>query len=189
MTTHNLKTHPEYFQAIWDEKRNFELRRDDVGFQVGDILHLQEWDPTRVSPKDPLDYDTWYTGRTSVRVITYILRASPADFGSPVPKGFCIMAIKPPTAPSWDVLRDFFRERATSEDWERVNSGREPVLHVPEEITRLREDLADRQSKLSDARSKTESLKSELSEMRNKVEALKSELAEIRADFAIVFET
>ena len=189
MTTHNLKTHPPYFQEVWDERKNFEIRTNDRDFQVGDILHLQEWDPSGVAPANPLDHDTRYTGRTSVRVITYILQGPVAISGFIIPLHVCIMAIKPPTAPSWDVLRDFFRERATSEDWERVNSGREPVLHVPEEITRLREDLADRQSKLSDARSKTESLKSELSEIRNKVEALKSELAEIRADFAIVFET
>lgn len=170
MTQHNLKIHPQYFQEVWDDRKNFELRLNDRGFQVGDILHLQEWDPNGVAPEDPLDHDTRYTGRTAVRMITYILPWN-AAFGGALSAGFCILSIKPPTAPSWDVLRDFFREHATAEDWERVNSGRDPVLHVPEEIVRLREDLSDLRSKLSDARSKNVALKSEMSEMRDKLTA------------------
>ena len=63
MTIHELKCWPEGFQALIDGRKPFEVRKDDRGFQVGDTLHLREYQPVS---------DT-YTGReTDVRV-TYIL--------------------------------------------------------------------------------------------------------------------
>jgi len=64
MTIHELKCWPEGFQAVVDGRKPFEVRKDDRGFEVGDTLHLREYDP---------DVGT-YTGReTDVRV-TYIYR-------------------------------------------------------------------------------------------------------------------
>ncbi len=42
---HHLKTHPQYFQAQFDGRKGFELRKNDRDFHVGDILHLREFDP------------------------------------------------------------------------------------------------------------------------------------------------
>ena len=44
--THALKTWPEYFKAIMEGKKAFELRKADRDFKSGDILLLQEWDPS-----------------------------------------------------------------------------------------------------------------------------------------------
>ena len=41
---HFLKTWPEYFQAVWVGKKNFEYRLDDRNFAVDDILILCEFD-------------------------------------------------------------------------------------------------------------------------------------------------
>ena len=72
MTIHYLKTIPPYFQHVVDGNKNFEYRKNDRNFQVGDILHLAEWEAG------------FYTGRRiTVRVI-YILR----DF---VPSSYVIM--------------------------------------------------------------------------------------------------
>lgn len=66
MAVHELKTWPEYFGPIIDGTKTFEVRNNDRGFAVGDILRLREWNPAK-------DGDDRYTGReVSVRVI-YIL--------------------------------------------------------------------------------------------------------------------
>jgi len=64
LTIHELKTWPEYWRAVCDRKKNFEVRKNDRGFEVGDILKLMEYDPT--TPNG-------YTGRVLNRRITYIL--------------------------------------------------------------------------------------------------------------------
>lgn len=43
MMIHNLKSKPEYFHAVWDNKKTFEIRNNDRNFEVGDFLILQEW--------------------------------------------------------------------------------------------------------------------------------------------------
>lgn len=50
---HNLKTWPEYFQAVIDGKKTFEIRKNDRDFKVGNELLLQEYDPEQET----------YTGR------------------------------------------------------------------------------------------------------------------------------
>jgi len=39
---HTLKTETEYYQAIEKGLKTFELRKNDRGFKVGDILYLEE---------------------------------------------------------------------------------------------------------------------------------------------------
>lgn len=85
MTTHKLKTWPEFYEAIVSGKKTFEVRKDDGAkpFRVGDILHLQEWLPVREA----------YTGRHMMVDVRYLI-AGPA-FG--IERGFVCMAIAPVT--------------------------------------------------------------------------------------------
>ena len=90
---HILKTWPNAFDAVKNGAKRFEWRRDDRGFEVGDVLVLRKWDP-----RDPFGgggYVMWTPpGRslsqyTELRVcVTYILRGL---FG--VPPEFCVMSI------------------------------------------------------------------------------------------------
>lgn len=80
MKTHYLKVWPSYFEALVEGRKSFELRKDDRGFSVGDVLVLQEWDPALES----------YTGRQVIREVEYIARDVPG-FG--LMQGFCIMSI------------------------------------------------------------------------------------------------
>jgi hypothetical protein len=63
MTTHDLKTWPEFFQAIGNKSKTFEVRKDDRGFKTGDQLKLWEWDPETKE----------YTGRYMIALVNYVL--------------------------------------------------------------------------------------------------------------------
>lgn len=80
MKTHELKTHPEYYRAILDGIKRFEIRKNDRDFKVGDILQLHEYDPNTGQ----------YTGEWTYVHVTYIL--DNPDFG--VQPGFVVMSIR-----------------------------------------------------------------------------------------------
>ncbi len=75
---HYLKTWPEFFRAVESGIKPFEIRINDRGYQVGDILHLQEFIPP----------DT-FTGREVVKEVTYIL-----DDPQFCKLGYVVMGIK-----------------------------------------------------------------------------------------------
>jgi len=56
------KTWPEYFQAIFDGKKNFELRLNDFEIDEGDILVLKEWNPKTKN----------YTGRQIEKKVGFV---------------------------------------------------------------------------------------------------------------------
>ena len=62
MTEQNLKSWPEFFEQTLSNFKDFEIRKNDRGYNVGDILLLREWDPE------------WghYTGRWVKRRVTYM---------------------------------------------------------------------------------------------------------------------
>lgn len=74
---HELKTLPEFFQAVKEGIKPFEVRKNDRKFEVGDSLYLREWTGEE------------YTGRKLIRIITYILE-NPLY----VKEGYVILAIK-----------------------------------------------------------------------------------------------
>ncbi|MBI2483549.1 DUF3850 domain-containing protein [Candidatus Uhrbacteria bacterium] len=71
---HEKKIWPEYFQAILEGRKKFELRLADWSCATGDVLVLREWDPVTKE----------YTGRTVEKEVAYVLRTKGAEqFWSP----------------------------------------------------------------------------------------------------------
>ena len=75
MKTIRKKILPEYFNAVQEYRKNFELRKDEDNIQVGDELILQEWNGE-------------YTGNYTWRKVTYVLRNVP-EYG--LKDGYCII--------------------------------------------------------------------------------------------------
>jgi len=89
---HELKTWPEPFQATLDGKKLFEVRVDDRGYAVGDILHLREFDPSLAIGKGTfVRAEAYgYTERDMFVEVTYVLHGG--RFG--LPENLCVMGIK-----------------------------------------------------------------------------------------------
>ena len=85
--THELKCHPEPFQASKRGEKNFEFRKDDRDYRVGDNLHLREWMPGSGWDNDGGNEGD-YTGDECHRRVDYIIREG---FG--IPNGYCIMSL------------------------------------------------------------------------------------------------
>ncbi len=59
---HQLKTWPEYFQAVWVGDKTFEICKNDRDFKERDEITLQEYDPKEDD----------YTGREIHGMIRYL---------------------------------------------------------------------------------------------------------------------
>jgi len=82
MKVHSLKTWPGFFRAVALGLKTFEVRKDDRGFEVGDHLSLEEWDPNTATP----------TGDTVLRRVTYKLAGG--QFG--IEAGYCVLGLGAP---------------------------------------------------------------------------------------------
>jgi len=60
---HNLKVHPQFWEALISGKKAFDLRRNDRKFQICDTVLLKRYDPVGVG----------YTGEECEKQITYVL--------------------------------------------------------------------------------------------------------------------
>jgi hypothetical protein len=79
--THYLKTWPEPYAATQAGAKSYEIRRNDRDYRVGDLLFLQEWNPT----------ERLYTGREMFRLVTY--KTSGGEWG--LPADLCILGTAP----------------------------------------------------------------------------------------------
>jgi len=75
-----LKTWPEAFDGVWDGRKPYEIRKDDRGAEVGDVLRLREFDPNI----------SIYSGREVTAEVTY--KTKGGEWGIPI--GLCVLGIK-----------------------------------------------------------------------------------------------
>ena len=76
---HELKILPQWFADVKSGKKNFEIRRNDRDFKVGDLLCLKEYEKGR------------YTGNEVTRQIEYIYKGD-GTYG--LSEDFCILGMK-----------------------------------------------------------------------------------------------
>lgn len=74
---HDLKILPQYFKAVYNRVKQFEVRNNDRNFAVGDDLILKEWEP-----------EIGYTGAICFRKVTYIL-----DDQTYLKKGYVVLGL------------------------------------------------------------------------------------------------
>lgn len=84
MATHELKAWPEFFDAIIAGRKLFEMRLDDRGYRVGDVLRLRRWCPDRLE----------YTGEALEVDVTYLMRTGVRVAGDLAP-GWVVMSVSP----------------------------------------------------------------------------------------------
>ncbi len=88
MKEHDLKTWPEPFQAVLDGIKHHEIRIDDRGYAVGDVLRLREF---RVDVSLGVYSEGEYTGRARRVRVTY--KTPGGAWG--LPGNLCVMSIEP----------------------------------------------------------------------------------------------
>ena len=81
MKVHNLKTWPEYLEALIEGRKTFEVRRNDRDFKVGDTLHLLGFDPDTCT----------MNGREHTMVVTYVMPGG--TFG--IAQDHVVMGVRP----------------------------------------------------------------------------------------------
>lgn len=80
MIIHSLKCWPIPFSAIYHGEKNWELRKDDRQYSIGNYLLIKEWDNEKQE----------YTGSFVEKQIVWILRSCP-EWG--LMDGFCILSL------------------------------------------------------------------------------------------------
>lgn len=101
MAIHELKIQPQYFDAIIRGDKTFEIRKDDRGYAVDDLLVLKEWENEQ------------YTGHVIIQKVTYTTTYAQE-------MGFLVLAIK---EPDFDVLNQHFGYNKAA----CLNMGYEPT--------------------------------------------------------------
>jgi hypothetical protein len=79
-SVHVIKTWDECMMDIATHKKTFEVRKNDRGYDVGDILLMQGFDKEKKK----------YTSKSLEAEVTYILHGG--QFG--IQEGYCVMGIK-----------------------------------------------------------------------------------------------
>ena len=87
---HELKIQPEYYDAVANGIKTFEIRKNDRNYNVGDTLLLKEFDKNDIYNRKWANHSE-YTGRELCVVITYIFNLK--DFLS-IDEDYVVLGIK-----------------------------------------------------------------------------------------------
>ena len=88
--THKLKILPKWYDDVLNERKKFEIRKNDRDYKVGDYLLLQEWEKGK------------YTGREMVKEIEYIYHGD-GTYG--LSEEFCVLGLMPKILQQFNVTQ------------------------------------------------------------------------------------
>lgn len=99
---HVLKCWPEPFAALLDGSKRHEVRRDDRGYMVGDVLCLHEWEPRCRAvywPEARRAHERWsgteFTGGQRTGRVLYFRVTHKTPGGSwGLPLDLCVLSIE-----------------------------------------------------------------------------------------------
>ena len=77
--SHELKTWPDSFEAMWVGDKKYDFRKNDRNYKIGDVLLLKEYVPEKEE----------YTGREMIARVTYMTVGGKHN----LPEDMCIMGI------------------------------------------------------------------------------------------------
>jgi len=100
---HELKVVPPYFDALVSGAKTFEVRRNDRGYQRGDLLRLREWHNETTNAATPCRHDGcgyyriasghWSEVREIVeRQVSYVYSGDPRLGG--IEPGFVVLGLE-----------------------------------------------------------------------------------------------
>ncbi len=90
MQAHELKTEPKFFERVLQGHKKFELRFNDRGYRLGDLLILREFDTV-----------DGYTSRTLVASVKYL-----TDYKRALRPGYVAMSLSRPRGIIWEAAAD-----------------------------------------------------------------------------------
>ena len=82
-TQHHLKTLDMFFDAVKDGRKTFEVRKNDRGFQTGDILVLDRYEETPIGLRQTVPF------RTVRKRISYLLQGG--QYG--IDPAYCVLGL------------------------------------------------------------------------------------------------
>lgn len=88
MIVHDLKILPEYFELVKNGYKDFEIRKNDRNYKIGDAVRLCEYDADKGE----------YTGNEIFSPIKYIFYGT-GEYG--VAEGYCIIGLMPSVPTSY----------------------------------------------------------------------------------------
>lgn len=87
MRVHELKTDPKYYERVLLGQKRFELRLNDRGYQLGDVLILREFDRHRDK----------YSGRVLTVKVKFV-----TDYPRALRKGFVALSLSAPRVTTYE---------------------------------------------------------------------------------------
>lgn len=95
MTVHQMKLNDRFYDAVANGLKTFEIRKDDRGFRVGDVLKLYRVNDNGLYVSKDGTYASNEKGAWLEPIqmkVTYIL--THADFPAGIPEGYVVMSIE-----------------------------------------------------------------------------------------------